>query len=267
MATLIEDIVNDVNTRAAALETLPGIRMVAISLGYTLVELDNGILGLCYTPRSASGSCSHYDKAGTLAEKPVNELTELMLSKLPLERSVGVAAVTALSQWIMDRDPASYTFADKDFLDLLPFDGKPKKVGMVGNIGPFVPFLSQKASSLVILDDNPSLFPGFQNTGYTMTRDIKDISDVDILIITGSSAAVGDFDQVLDSAASAEFIGVVGPSAGWLPDPAFRRGIHAVAATKIVDVPKAKQVILEGGGTRSFSRYGRKYTVLNPDKR
>lgn len=265
MTTLIEDIVRDIHTRSATLETIPGIRTVAISLGFTFVELENGTMGLCYTPRTVSGSCSHYARAGKLAETPVLELAELMLSKNTLERSVGVAAVTALSRLIMDSEPEAYRLADKDFLDLLPFDGAPKKVGMLGHIGPFIPFLVKQAESLVIVDDNPTLLPGFQNKGYTVSKEIEALADVNILLITGSSAAVGDFDRALEVSESAEFIGVVGPSAGWLPDAAFRRGIHAVAGTKIIDVPKARQVILEGGGTRSFSRYGQKYTVLNPD--
>jgi uncharacterized protein len=95
-----------------------------------------------------------------------------------------------------------------------------------------------------------------------ISRNIADLADVDVLIITGSSAAVGDFDQVIECAKSARFIGVVGPSAGWLPDPAFRRGVHAVAATRIIDISGARRAILEGGGTPHFIACGRKYTLI-----
>lgn len=79
----------------------------------------------------------------------------------------------------------------------------------------------------------------------------------------GSSVVIGDFDQIIASAKSARFIGVVGPSAGWLPDPAFRRGVHAVAATKIIDISGAHRAIMEGGGTPHFIRCGHKYTLTN----
>jgi uncharacterized protein (DUF4213/DUF364 family) len=265
MISLREEIVEAVENRAASLEALPGIRMVAISLGYTFVELNNGIMGVCFTPRSESNACTHYPKAGTLAQKHILELTKLMLSPNPLERSVGIAAVNALSQMIMEQNPDRYRYADKDFLDILPFGDERLKVGMVGNIGPFIPFLLRQASSLTIVDDNPSLLPGFQVNGYAISRNISDLSDADVLIITGSSAAVGDFDQVIEIAKSARFIGVVGPSAGWLPDPAFQRGVHAVAATRITIVSAARRAILEGGGTPHFINYGSKYTVIRPD--
>ncbi|MFN2358899.1 MAG: Rossmann-like domain-containing protein, partial [Desulfotignum sp.] len=132
----------------------------------------------------------------------------------------------------------------------------------VGHIGPFMPFLKKKADSLVVVDDNPGLEIGIMGAGHTVSRDVRDLKDADIVIITGSSAAVGGFDAALDAAESARFIGVVGPSAGWLPQPAFRRGVHAVAATKITDLAGARRTILEGGGTPQFIKFGRKYTLI-----
>ncbi len=262
MSKLNEEIVAEVRTRSACLKNIPGVRMVAISLGYTLVELENDSLGVCFTPRSAADSCTHYQGAGTLTQKPVLELAELMLSPDPLEKSVGIAAVNAVSKVIMDHEPEKYRFSDTDFLDLLPLKKERLKVGMVGNIGPFMPFLKKHAASLIIVDDNPSLPQGIMGHGPTMSRNIKDLAQVDVLIITGSSAAVGNFDEAIDAARSARFIGVVGPSAGWLPDPAFRRGVHAVAATRITDIRGARQAILEGGGTPYFIKFGQKYTLV-----
>jgi hypothetical protein len=135
MPTLSEEIVDEVQKRSAFLEDLPGIRMVAISLGYTFVELSNGTMGVCFTPRSDSESCAHYPRAGTLAKKHILDLTELMLSPQPLEKSVGIAAVNAVSQMIMDQEPDHYPFSETDFLNLLPFGDQRLKVGMVGNIG------------------------------------------------------------------------------------------------------------------------------------
>ncbi|MFA6009690.1 MAG: DUF364 domain-containing protein [Desulfobacteraceae bacterium] len=263
MPSLNEDIVNDVVNRAGSLDPVPGVRTVAISLGYTFVELDNGAFGVCFTPRSTSGSCAHYAKAGTLSTRPATELARLMLSGIPLEKSVGVAAVNALSRTIMDLEPEAYKDPGPDILDLLPFNGEKLKTGMVGHIGPFITNLVKRSSSLVIVDDNEGLLPGFMQSGYTVSRDVKDLADVDILLITGSSAAVGDFDEVLSAAKKARFIGVVGPSAGWLPDAAFRRGVHAVASMKIMDTASVRRAILEGGGTPHFSACCQKYTILN----
>jgi len=264
MMTLQQEIVAEVTSRSTQLDDIPEVRMVAISLGYTFVELDNGIMGVCFTPRTGSGACAHYAGAGALSEKPVLELCLLMGAVHPLERSVGVAAVNALSHTIMAQHPDQYRFSETDFLELLPFHpDESNKVGMVGHIGPFMPFLKKRAGSLVVVDDNPDLKTGIMETGPVITRDVQALKDADIVIITGSSAAVGGFDAALEAAESARFIGVVGPSAGWLPQPAFRRGVHAVAATKITDLSGARRTILEGGGTPQFIEYGCKYTLVN----
>lgn len=261
MPTLPEEIVDEVQKRAGKLTQCPQVCSVAISLGYTFVELDNDTMGVCFTPRSASASCTHYPKAGTLASMNLFDLMALMLSTHPLEKSVGIAAVNAVSQTIMTLEPKKYPFEKNDFLDLLPFNDSRPRVGMVGNIGPFVSFLSKHADQLIIVDDNPFLMANALGGNCIYSRNLKDLAAVDLLIITGSSAAIGDFDEVLASAKAARFIGVVGPSAGWLPDPAFKRGVHAVAATRIIDITGARQVILEGGGTQHFTKYGLKYTL------
>lgn len=261
MPALNEEIVREVQKRSASLKNLPEIRTVAISLGYSFVELSNERMGICFTARSESPSCNHYHRAGELRKKHILELTELMLSDHPLERSVGIAAINVVSQMIMDNEPGKYKFAEADFLDLLP-DGR--NIGMVGYIGPFIPVLFKRFSSLIVVDNNPLLNPGIQDNGCLLSRNIADLADADILIITGSCVAVGDFDQVIKSAKSAKFIGIVGPSAGWLPDPAFARGVNAVAATRIVDVVGAGHVILEGGGAPDFMKYGHKYTIVRP---
>lgn len=136
MSTRNEEIVHDVRERASSMCPIPKVRMAAISLGYTFVELDNGLMGVCFTPRSGSHSRTHYPKAGTLSGKSVLELADLMTSSHPLEKSVGVAAVNALSRTIMERQPEHYL--ESDFLELLPFDGKKGGTGMVDQIGPFI---------------------------------------------------------------------------------------------------------------------------------
>ena len=264
MTELNKDIVRTVRKRAGGFSALPQIRLVAISLGYSFVELENDRMGICFTPRAASQSCSHYNQAGSLRKRSLLELADLMLSDHPLEKSVGIAAVNVISQMIMDREPEKYRFSENDFTSLPPVEPGCKKAGMVGNIGPFVPMLLKRYSSLTIVDDNPFLNSGVQPNGAVISRNMEDLADADVLIITGSAAVVGDFDKAVKSAKSARFIGIVGPSAGWLPDPAFEKGVHAVAGTRITDIAGARHAILEGGGTPHFMKFGEKYTLLRP---
>ena len=265
MTSLSQAIVDEVHHRAEQLPELPEVSMVAISLGFTLVELANGVCGISFTPRSQSGSCAHYNGAGSLSTRTALSLCRLMCSEKPLEKCVGAAAVNALSRLIMDAEPQAYPPSKKDILDLLPLDGgHPTKVGMVGHIGPFIPFLAERADALVVVDDNPFLTAG--KASYKVSRSLSDLSRVDILLVTGSSAAAGDLEAAISAAPAARFIGVVGPSAGWLPEPLFRRGVTAVGAMKITDTAGVKRAVLEGGGTPHFMGFCQKYTLVNPEQ-
>ena len=265
MAELNKEIVNEVMERASVLSDVPQVRMVAISLGYSFVELENDRMGICFTPRTAGRTCNHYNQAGSLRKLSLLELAGLMLSANPLEKSIGIAAANAVSQMIMDKEPEKYNVSETDFMKMLPAGPESRKVGMVGNIAPFIPMLLKRYSSLTIVDDNPSLSAGVQANGSVISKNLDDLRDSDVLIVTGSSAVVGQFDEAVNSAKSARFIGIVGPSAGWLPDPAFKKGVHAVAGTKITDIVGARHAILEGGGTPHFKKFGKKYTLVKPN--
>ncbi|WP_028315055.1 Rossmann-like domain-containing protein [Desulfatibacillum aliphaticivorans] len=261
MSELAKDILHAVRDQASIFSSIPEVRMVAMSLGYTFVELENDRMGICFTPRASSPSCTHYSRAGSLSKMGLLELAGLMISDNPLEKSVGIAAANVLSQIIMDREPDKFQFSDQDLMDIAPVG--PLKAGMVGYIAPFVPMLLKRYRSLTIVDDNPEFNPGKQANGCLISRNITDLSNVDVLIITGSAAVVGDFDKILNAANSTRFIGIVGPSAGWLPGPAFDKGVHAVGGTKILNIDGARSAILEGGGFPHIKKFGLKYTLVN----
>jgi uncharacterized protein (DUF4213/DUF364 family) len=54
---------------------------------------------------------------------------------------------------------------------------------------------------------------------------------------------------------------VVGPTASFIPDHAFELGIDAVSGMTFIEIEKAFRTIMEGGGTRYFSKYAEKYTI------
>jgi hypothetical protein len=81
----------------------------------------------------------------------------------------------------MAQHPDQFRFSKDDFLDLLPFEAPgSNKVGMVGYIGPFVPFLKKKADALVVVDDNPAL-----ETGVVAATKITDLAGARRTILEG----------------------------------------------------------------------------------
>jgi uncharacterized protein (DUF4213/DUF364 family) len=242
---------------------LPKTRGVLIGRKFQAVLL-NGYLGLAYAPRGeVSETCKITANPGTLHRIAADELAGLVLSGDAVERCLGFAALNALSQFVIDREVKRYNiYYGLDTLKHLRLD-KDTKAGMIGFIGPFIPYLARNTKSLLVLDKNPGLEPGPQAGGFTLIRNAEELADRDVVIITGSTIVEHSLEEVMDITRNAGYRIVIGPTASWLPEVAFEMGIDAVAGMKFTDTDAAFRVIMEGGGTRDFSRYADKYTITS----
>jgi hypothetical protein len=240
--------------------SIPATRDVLIGRIYQAVLLE-GTMGVGYAPRKATAICTVFKEPGELYQTSATELAGMILAEEPLERAVGLAAVNALSQLIIASRSEEYNrYTDLDTLQYIPLS-KDSKVGMVGRIGPFINFLAKNSAGVTIVDDNPAFSEGPLGKDVRLSRKIEDIEDANILIITGSTTIEHSLEAPLKVASNAMFKMVVGPTASWIPDVAFQLGVDAVSGMTFIDMKKAFRTIMEGGGTRNFSKYAEKYTL------
>lgn len=75
------------------------------------------------------------------------------------------------------------------------------------------------------------------------------LPEADVVVVTGTAIANKTIDRVLELSRGAREIGVVGPSAGIVPDSLFKRGVKVVSTIRPVDADRLLQIIEEGGGT------------------
>ena len=69
---------------------------VRIGLGYTAVKLESGHAGVAWTPKSDAPCCTHFQGAGTLVGRPVQEILSFLVDeKSALARTVGLATANA----------------------------------------------------------------------------------------------------------------------------------------------------------------------------
>ncbi|MBD3212382.1 MAG: hypothetical protein GF311_07225 [Candidatus Lokiarchaeota archaeon] len=100
---------------------------------------------------------------------------------------------------------------------------------------------------------------GKTELGYTISRSIESLEEVDILVMTGSTVIEHSLEGPLNAAKNAHFKIVVGPTASWIPDKAFELGLNAVCGMKFKEPEKAFRTIMQGGGTMFFAKYAEKY--------
>lgn len=241
-------------------KVIPDTQDVLIGRKYLAVLLKD-YLGTGYAPRQPTPTCNVFNKAGKLHELSAFDLADYVTSENVLERAIGVSSLNALTQFYIDEYKEQYNFyTNYDVLEYIPVS-KNTRVGMVGRIGPFVNFLTKKSEKLIIVDDNPAISEGKNERGYILSRDIETLEGVDILILTGSTVIEHSLETPLNAAKNAIFKIVIGPTASWIPDVAFELGLDAVCGMKFKEPEKAFRTIMQGGGTKFFSKYAEKYIL------
>jgi len=217
-------------------------------LGYTGVQLNNGTTGICHSliEKGQSLECCQINKnAGSLAGSKASELLDLAQSQDMRQKVVGIATLNALSQSTLNSN--DYLISNQNFIEyIIKQIRKNDTLAMIGYIKPFIQILQRKAKKLNVFERNRKE----NNEQVLPESDIQELlPQADFAIITGSSIANGTIDNVLNLCKGAREIGIVGPSAGIIPDPFFKRGVTIIGTIRTIDSERLFSIIMEGGGT------------------
>jgi len=110
----------------------------------------------------------------------------------------------------------------------------PKKedtIGMVGYFPPLVKSLQEKRIPLNVIELKKTYL---QKTELIeVTLDITKLRECNKVLCTATTLLNNSIDEVLDNCKNAEIISVIGPSAGFIPDFLFERGVDIVGGSYI----------------------------------
>ena len=247
----------------------PRVSKVVIGLGYTGVELEalayDPFLGLASTLPNIiqSTNCTKIDFAGSLTDKSFKELMSWSYQPPSLEKIIGIATLNAASQHILAvKNP--YKEIEGDLVDFLKIT-KNTKIVFIGFMKPMIRKVLNKTKHINIIDNNPMINRSYQNI--TILNDIDDLKEselsVDILFCTGTSLINNTLEKILSVfKKKAKSIVLIGPTISFLPDILFDKGVDIVGGITITDSEPTVKVLQEGGGTKLFKRYGRKYNFI-----
>jgi hypothetical protein len=200
---------------------LLGLRVDDYSIGvkYAVVKLSSGTCGVAYYPHDVVSSTPR------VRRKDAFSVAELALSDNLGERSLGVAAINALSWEAVPKSLVRYG----DPLDSI--DPENKIVAMVGY---FKPLLSRFSSAreLRIIERK-----GMEGT-YPLSKAEEAIRTASIVIITGSALVYGGMEGYLECSRGAGDVIVLGPTSSMLPEPFFKRGADIVAGVEVTNCEK-----------------------------
>ena len=229
------------------------IEYLCLGLGYTAVTTSAGDLGLAYTYFDHKTACTLVREYHDFEGRPASELLALIHSENPLERSMAMALINALSLPDLAQLPP-----DRD--NTILFDalgiGPSAKVAMVGFFKPLVAVLKSKGAAVEVIDE-------FRSMGQKEAFYEKLGQWADAAIVTSTSLLNNTFEEIMPHMAKDVRAALVGPSTPMVAG-AFSdwTAIKALAGTVPLDNAQILKSVRHGLGTPYLHKYSKKATLL-----
>lgn len=132
---------------------------------------------------------------------------------------------------------------DTDSLDLLAISPG-DRIGMVGLFFGLVEKIKKAGAELVVIEKNEQLIQQYPDLPISL--DPKDLSTCNKILCTSTTILNNSLDEVLSHCSPDTFISIIGPTAGYFPDPLFERGVDVVGGRVVKKDTKFLQLLAEG---------------------
>ena len=229
---------------------------VVIGVFVTGVKLSTGHAGVAFTPVGempeavcCPTSAARMPAAGSFGKTPVLEILPYALDRNVLKIAIGVAALNAVSQVVLESaEPAGFSIVkDMDGFDLLGIT-REETVSLVGAFGPYIHRLKMMGNPFFVIERNPQtprpdemkFFRPESEMGATLERS-------DVAILTGTAIVNHSIDSILPHIRNVKRTGIIGPTASMIPDAFFRRGVSVMAGVQVSDPEKMSGILKQGG--------------------
>ena len=227
--------------RAAAALVLPPVAQVLIAdprpsperdAEFGLLALTDGAAGLYYAwLGSSQAAMPARFIADSFAGRPVLELARLALADDDGARSVGVAAINAVTAHVHAQAGFVPASASDSFGGLVL--ERHDRLGMIGNFPPLVRRARKLGVPTFVVERKAHMVSA--SAGLVISLDPTILLGCTKIICTGATLLNDSLDQMLAHCRSAAQLALVGPTVGFFPDAVFARGVDVVAGTRIID--------------------------------
>jgi uncharacterized protein (DUF4213/DUF364 family) len=229
---------------------------LVIGIFFTGVRLSTDHAGVAFTPIGevpeavcCPTSAARMPQAGNLEGKPVSEILKYSLDPNVLKSAIGVAAMNAVSQLILDSgNREKYRIIkEADGFDLL--DIQPNEtVTLIGAFGPYIRRLKVMGNPFFIVEKNPQpLRPDEMKYYKPASEMLSALQKSDAVVSTGTAIVNHTMDSILSLVSSRHRVAIIGPTASMIPDAFFERGVQVMAGVRISDPNLMIKILKQGG--------------------
>ncbi len=263
--TVADEIVRQIE-RIAQLSPLPAVKALHApppsSDGtregeFCAVELEDGSLGLSFVLLGTTLGELRAGERSKWSGMPAAALAREFSGPTVEERTLGLAAVNAVTRWLFDRArfrPAAAGGSIGD-LDLKAAD----HLGMIGLFPPLVPRVLATGARLTVLELRADL--AGPRDGWQVTLDPALLAVCNKILSTSTVLLNDTLDDMLARCRHAERFALIGPGASCLPDALFARGVTSLGGVWIDDAEAFKRALARGEPSTPFTTK----VVLKPE--
>ncbi|HJO61319.1 MAG TPA: DUF364 domain-containing protein [Desulfobacterales bacterium] len=158
------------------------------------------------------------------AEKNPREFALAFGDDNPVKEMISLAAINAICQHVMRETNFAVDYAT-DSLGLLSAS-EGDRVGMVGLFFGLIKTIKKANAELVVIEKNEQLIQKFPNLPITV--DATKLSTCNKILCTSTTILNNSLDEILAHCSPDAFVSIIGPTAGYFPDPLFARGVDVV---------------------------------------
>jgi uncharacterized protein (DUF4213/DUF364 family) len=242
------------------MDSITVVRAV-FGLFFSGVKLSTGHGGLCFTPvkdMPAAVCCPSSAKAmplsGKLKGRAISEYIKDVRSDNPLKKTLGIAALNALSTYYWELyPPKEYEILmGEDAFDQVDVH-QYKKAVVIGALVPMLKKLKKADIDYTVLEMDSRTLKGEELEHFAPAKDAPlYIKDADLLVITGVTILNNTLPDLLQLAKPEAHVVVTGPTASMLPDAFFKRGVTLLGGIVVTKPDELLDLISEGGSGYHF---------------
>lgn len=209
---------------------------------FMALALESGAGGISYVllPDTSAGDYQALKPQSFIGTRP-ERYAEAFGGTDPVQNMLGLASVNAICQHVMRTSNYTPGIAT-DSLGLMNITND-DRVGMVGFFPPLLKYMHNSKAELVIVEKNEQLVERYPKLHVTL--DAAELNTCNKVLCTSTTVLNDTLDDVLKQCTAAEHISVLGPTAGYFPDPLFARGIHVLGGRLVNDGMRLLQLISE----------------------
>ena len=249
------------------------IERAVFGLFFSGVKLSTGHGGVCYTPVKempeavcCPSSARAMPLSGRLKGRTAAEYLEYIFDKNILKRTLGIAALNALSTlyWQL-KPPTDYTiqYGYNAFDDV-----DPRRYDYSVVVGALVPMLKKLISAdadFTVMEMDSRTLKGKELDHYLPPSEAdKCVPKADLMVITGVTVLNDTLPGLLELRKPGAEIIVTGPTVSMLPDAFFKRGVTSLGGIVVTKADELLDLLCEGGsGYHFFGKYAEQ-TVVRP---